>query len=112
MFRRKETARGQNERVAEEVAALRQQLAESESRVAQLEADNAGLQADNAYCRNRFGRSPRPAGFRPGVRSPGRGVLVRTMDRGAKRRAELRYDGTNARRAGQGGGRPTAGAHI
>ena len=48
MFRRKETARGQNERVAEEVAALRQQLAESASRVAQLEADNAGLQADNA----------------------------------------------------------------
>ena len=54
MFRRKETARGQNERVAEEVAALRQQLAESESRVAQLEADNAGLQADNAELRQRL----------------------------------------------------------
>ena len=54
MFRRKETARGQNERVAEEVAALRQQLAESESLVAQLQADNAGLQADNAELRQRL----------------------------------------------------------
>ena len=63
MFRRKETARSQNERVAEEVAVLRRHLAQSESRVAQLAADNAQLAADNAALRQRLEELERRLGL-------------------------------------------------
>ena len=103
MFRRKETAGGQDERLAEEVAALRQQLAQSASRVAQLEADNAELRQRLEELERRLGLNSRTSSKPPssdGPRKPPARRRTRSLRRKSKRKSggQPGHKGTTLRR--------------